>query len=254
MHHHLKSTTLTLQPHNRSPPLFPNLCQTTCLQRRRRRHPGRTVMGGIRTCRLVHLLSTVCPYQIWQIGVLLHILRAGIGIVANLAADTTDPLGALEPLVPCLLADVSACGSTLLPGWSSVATTRTAATALTIAIFPRSPPSFCLLLLTFPHSSRRRPLFPPFVPEARKAVLDVFDDFPSFKRSYRARNSVRCRSMVSFSFSLSRASWETRCIHLAALARKVDKRPRLQCPNHLHACFGHLRSLPQKRGWGWCLV
>ena len=51
--------------------------------------------------------------------------------------------------------------------------------------------------------SRRRPLFPRFVPEVRKAVSDVFDDFPSLKRSYRARNSVRNSSMVSFSLSLS---------------------------------------------------
>ena len=49
-------------------------------------------------------------------------------------------IGALKSLMPRLLADVAACGSTLLPGWSSVATTRTAATALTITIFPRSPP------------------------------------------------------------------------------------------------------------------
>ena len=38
--------------------------------------------------------------------------------MARLAADTTDPLGALEPLVPRFLADVVACGSTLLAGWS----------------------------------------------------------------------------------------------------------------------------------------
>ena len=51
--------------------------------------------------------------------------------------------------------------------------------------------------------SRRRLLFPGFVPEAREAVSDVFDDFLSVKRSYRARNSVRSRSMVSFSIFLS---------------------------------------------------
>ena len=50
--------------------------------------------------------------------------------------------------------------------------------------------------------SWRRLLFPGFVPEARKAVSDVFDDFPPFKRSYRARNSVRSRSMVSVSLFL----------------------------------------------------
>ena len=139
-HHHLKYTTLTPQPHNHSPPLFPNLGRTTCLQRRRRRRPGRTVMGGIHTCRLAHLLGQSVPIRYGKIGVLFYNLRAGIGIVASLAADTADPLGTLEPLAPRLLADVAACGSTLLPGWSSVATTRTAATALTITIFPRSPP------------------------------------------------------------------------------------------------------------------
>ena len=51
--------------------------------------------------------------------------------------------------------------------------------------------------------SRRRPLFPRFVPEVKKAVSDVFDDFPSFKRSYRTRNFVRSSSMVTFSLSLS---------------------------------------------------
>ena len=35
--------------------------------------------------------------------------------MANLTADTIDPLGALEPLLARLLAYVAACGSTLLP-------------------------------------------------------------------------------------------------------------------------------------------
>ena len=51
--------------------------------------------------------------------------------------------------------------------------------------------------------SRRRLLFSGFVPGARKAMSDVFDDFPSFKRSYRARNSVRSRSMASFTLFIS---------------------------------------------------
>ena len=91
------------------------------------------------------------PIRYGKIGVLLHNLRAGIGIVASLAANTTDALGALEPLVLRFLADVAACGSTLLPGWSSIATTRTATTALTTTICPRSPPVLCLLPLTFRH-------------------------------------------------------------------------------------------------------
>ena len=40
--------------------------------------------------------------------------------------------------------------------------------------------------------------------------------------------------------SFFRASDETHCIHLVALAENVDKRPRLQYPNYLHACCGHL--------------
>ena len=107
----------------------------------RYRHLKPRLKGLINTCRLAHLLSTVCPHQIWQDWRPPSDLRAGIGIVASLAADPTDPLGVLEPLVvPRLLADIAACGSTFLPGWSSVATTRTAATALTIIISPRCPP------------------------------------------------------------------------------------------------------------------
>ena len=66
--------------------------------------------------------------------------------MVSLVTDTTDLLEALEPHVPRLLADVAASGSTLLPGKSSVATTRTAVSALTITIFPRSPP--ILLFIT----------------------------------------------------------------------------------------------------------
>ena len=204
MHHHPKTTTLTPQPHNRSPPLFPNLSQTICLQRRKRRRSERTVMGGIRTCRLAHLLSAFCPHQIREDWRPPSQPMARIGLVANLAADTTDPLEALEPLVPHLLADVAACGSTLPPRWSSFATTGTAAAALIITMSLHSPPRpFFIVPLTFSYFSRQRPLFPRFVPEARKAMSDIFDDFPSFKRSYWARNFVRARSMVSFSFYLS---------------------------------------------------
>ena len=42
-----------------------------------------------------------------------------------------------------------------------------------------------------------------FVLEANKKVSDDFDDFPFFKRSYRARNTVLSGSVVSFSLSLS---------------------------------------------------
>ena len=59
--------------------------------------------------------------------------------MASLKADTTDSLGALEPLVSRILADGAACGSTLFPGWSSVASIRTAATVLTIPVSPHSP-------------------------------------------------------------------------------------------------------------------
>ena len=134
MHHHPKSTTLTPQPNYRSPPLFPNLRQTTCLQRRRRRRLEGTMIGVIRTSRLAHLLLTACPHQIWQD------LRPPLQPEGRnwdrgqSRGSTTDPLGALEPLVPCLLADVAACGSTLLLEWSYVATTRTVASTLTITI------------------------------------------------------------------------------------------------------------------------
>ena len=50
-HHNPKSTTLTSQRHKRSPPLSPNMGQTTCLQRRRRRRSGRSLIGGVRACR-----------------------------------------------------------------------------------------------------------------------------------------------------------------------------------------------------------
>ena len=122
--------------------------------------------------------------------------------MASLAPDTTDPLGALELLVPRLLPDVAARGSTLLPGWSSIATTLIAATALTVDISPYSPPVLSLIPLTLPHFPGRRPLIPRFVPEARKAVSDDSDDFPSFKRSNRIRSSVRSGSVVSFYLSL----------------------------------------------------
>ena len=204
MHHHPKSTTLTPQPHNRSPPLITNLGQTTCLQRWRRRRTGRTVNGGIRTSRLAYFLTTVCHHQIWQDWCppsQPEDRNKNRG--QSRGRHYTHPLGALEPLVPRLHADVAACGSTWFPGWSSVATIRTGASALTITLSLHNPPSFFFVLLTFPHFSRRRPLITAKFQEQEKTVSDDFDDFPYFERSYQARNSVPSRSMVRVSLSLS---------------------------------------------------
>ena len=99
--------------------------------------------------------------------------------MASFAVDTTNPLGVLEPLVPRLLEDVAACGSTLLPGWTSAATTPAPLLLPWPLLSPlKVPPSFFVFPLTLPHSSWRRPLIPRFDLEARKAVSGDSTRFP----------------------------------------------------------------------------
>ena len=100
--------------------------------------------------------------------------------MVSLAADTTDPLGTLEPLVPRLLADVAECGSTLLPGWSSDATTRTAATALTITMFPRRPPILLFIAIDITAFFSAASAISPLRPRSKKSSVGRFRRFPLF--------------------------------------------------------------------------
>ena len=113
--------------------------------------------------------------------------------------STTSPT---EPLESHLLADVAACGSTLLPGWSSVATTSSAATASTITISPHRPPVLFFISADIAAFFPRRP-FPDSFQRQKKQCRTISTILPPFKRSYLARNSVRSRLVVSLSFFCS---------------------------------------------------
>ena len=94
IHRHHKSKPLTPQPHNRSLPLSPNLDNLPPEKEKK--------ASGTYSDRMYSQLpSTVSSKRksvttrYGKIGVLVHNLRAGIGIVASLTADTTDPIEGL---------------------------------------------------------------------------------------------------------------------------------------------------------------